>query len=138
MRSLRNVLAAIVGLMLPIGLALAVYLASAGAIAATPEPLQISAERIAQPSSRREREAEEPDEEGAERSAADASGGSRRGDDHRGRSWRRDRARRRQRRHEDRERRQLRLRLLEQRLRHDDSGSTRARAAAGTTDPAAS
>ena len=51
MRSLRNVLAAIVGLMLPIGLALAVYLASAGAIAATPEPLQISAERIAQPSS---------------------------------------------------------------------------------------
>jgi hypothetical protein len=76
MRSLRNVLAAIVGLMLPIGLALAVYLASAGAIAATPEPLQISAERIAQPSSRAKEKPKNQARKERKRSAAGASGGS--------------------------------------------------------------
>jgi hypothetical protein len=38
------------GLALPVGLALAVYFSSAGAISATPVSLPVSAERIAQPS----------------------------------------------------------------------------------------
>jgi hypothetical protein len=75
MRSLRNVLAAIVGLMLPIGLALAVYFASAGAIAATPEPLQVSAEPIAQPSSRAKEMPKKQASKERKRSADGASSG---------------------------------------------------------------
>jgi hypothetical protein len=62
MRSLRTVLLAFAGLALPVGLALAVYLSSAGTIAATPASLDISAERIAQPSSPRKASALKRDE----------------------------------------------------------------------------
>jgi hypothetical protein len=50
MRSLRTALLAFAGLVLPVGLALAVYLSSAGTIAAEPVSLPLSSETIAQPS----------------------------------------------------------------------------------------
>jgi hypothetical protein len=49
-RSLRTVVVAIAGLALPVGLALAVYLASAGTIAARPPAVDFSGQQIGQPS----------------------------------------------------------------------------------------
>jgi hypothetical protein len=66
-RSLRTALIALVGLALPIGLALAVYFASAGTIAATPASIDVTT-RIGQPGSddnsdsrREKREKERPE-----------------------------------------------------------------------------
>jgi hypothetical protein len=85
MLSLRTVLTAIAGLALPVGLALAVYFASAGTIAATPASVDVSAQRIAQPSSPKAEKRETRKERNS-----DSDSGTTTSDDHGGETEPRD------------------------------------------------